>query len=88
MGFLEKMLSGRYGSGHHGGHYRGRGDGRDYGPPPVSKSLACQKCGAQIATDSRFCGQCGSSTAPKACSECKAALAADANFCGKCGSKT
>jgi class 3 adenylate cyclase/tetratricopeptide (TPR) repeat protein len=45
---------------------------------------ACSNCAAEVASDARFCAQCGQPVAP-ACPSCGAEVAADARFCASCG---
>jgi hypothetical protein len=47
----------------------------------------CQQCGVELASDSKFCDQCGAPvTAPQAaCLQCGADLTPAAKFCGECG---
>lgn len=51
-------------------------------PPHV---LVCPACGAENATDHRFCMSCGGSLAPT-CPSCGATVPAGARFCPSCGS--
>ena len=52
-------------------------------------TVKCQKCGAQIKAGSKFCPECGASTAPAtaACSGCGAQIKAGSKFCPECGAK-
>jgi membrane protease subunit (stomatin/prohibitin family) len=56
-------------------------------PAPAPATVACPKCGAQVAEGAKFCPECGTSLAPKACSNCGATLAPGAKFCPECGTK-
>ena len=51
--------------------------------------VLCQHCGAQNASGTKFCGNCGKSLAPAAkiiCPNCGAAMPETLKFCGNCGS--
>lgn len=52
-----------------------------------SPGVKCPKCGALCAADTKFCGECGTSMAPKEvpCIKCGAALAEGSKFCSECG---
>jgi predicted amidophosphoribosyltransferase len=56
--------------------------------------MTCRRCGAEIRTGKRFCGECGAPVPPPAplvvpssatCPQCGATLKAGAQFCGHCG---
>lgn len=47
----------------------------------------CQQCGADLASDIKFCGECGTPVvAPSAtCQQCEADVPPGKKFCGECG---
>ncbi len=48
----------------------------------------CPNCGAALATNAKFCPECGTKIVQKTfCAECGAELKAGAKFCGECGTK-
>lgn len=52
--------------------------------------MACPKCGAQIPAGSKFCPECGQSTASEAkkCANCGTQLPEGTKFCPECGTKS
>jgi hypothetical protein len=53
---------------------------------PERPPATCGSCGAQLAPDDRFCGECGRPVpAGTACPSCGAALGEGARFCASCG---
>ena len=63
---------------------------------PNAQELRCPSCGAVMAQDQKFCGQCGwkrtapstaSPTSSQFCTHCGAPLSTDMRFCGKCGTQ-
>ena len=58
-------------------------------PVPVAEGTFCQACGAKIASDAKFCPECGSPVVPpnRVCPACGAELAEGAKFCAECGAK-
>ncbi|MCL2570289.1 MAG: SPFH domain-containing protein [Firmicutes bacterium] len=60
---------------------------------PVAQASApstkpCSKCKAQIAPNSRFCGECGEKQAQeKACPKCSVKVKKGSRFCAECGEK-
>jgi ribosomal protein L40E len=49
---------------------------------------SCPKCNASLATDSKFCPECGAKiNDDTTCKKCQAKLAPGAKFCGECGEK-
>src|SRR5262245_31313340 len=46
--------------------------------------MICPRCGAEVATGRRFCGDCGTAL-PWLCSSCGGENPADKRFCGDCG---
>ena len=48
----------------------------------------CPKCEQPLATNAKFCPNCGAALkAPEKCAKCGAKLAPDAKFCAECGEK-
>jgi membrane protease subunit (stomatin/prohibitin family) len=48
----------------------------------------CPSCGAPLATNTKFCPECGAKIKSTAfCTQCGAELAAGVKFCGECGTK-
>jgi class 3 adenylate cyclase len=52
----------------------------------MANTKACRSCGNEIASDSRFCPQCGTPQA-LTCGACGHANRADSRFCAQCGAK-
>jgi len=52
----------------------------------MSDAKICSSCGSAIASDSRFCAQCGAPQALR-CAACGHANAAASRFCAQCGVK-
>ncbi|MEL7642695.1 MAG: zinc ribbon domain-containing protein [bacterium] len=48
----------------------------------------CPKCEAPLATDAKFCPNCGASLKGSYCKECGKPLQPGAKFCAECGTKT
>lgn len=48
---------------------------------------SCPKCGAPLATNAKFCPECGTSLKMTYCSQCGAQLQPGAKFCAECGQK-
>jgi membrane protease subunit (stomatin/prohibitin family) len=48
----------------------------------------CPKCEAPLATDAKFCPECGTSLKPAFCKECGKPLQPGVKFCPECGAKT
>ena len=46
--------------------------------------MTCPRCGAQVAPDKRFCGDCGTAL-PWLCRSCSSENPADKRFCSDCG---
>ena len=46
--------------------------------------MICPRCGATVADNSKFCGDCGTAL-PWQCSACGSENPADKRFCGDCG---
>jgi hypothetical protein len=46
---------------------------------------SCPKCGSPLATNAKFCPDCGAKLGQSFCSECGAQLQPGAKFCGECG---
>lgn len=55
-------------------------------PQLMQQSVACPKCGCQVAPGQQFCGGCGSRL-ESYCARCGAVVAAPSRFCGNCGAK-
>ncbi len=55
-------------------------------PQLAHQSVACPKCGYQVAPGQQFCGSCGSSL-ESYCARCGAAISAPSRFCGNCGAR-
>src|SRR6266545_4422160 len=53
-------------------------------PPTVPPSTVCPTCGAAVAADRRFCGQCGTAIR-QLCSACGVENPAGTRFCSACG---
>jgi len=51
-------------------------------------TIACPKCGQQVAQGAKFCSGCGADMTPQGakCPKCGATVAPGAKFCGECGS--
>ncbi|MEN6435626.1 MAG: zinc ribbon domain-containing protein [Anaerolineaceae bacterium] len=49
---------------------------------------SCPKCEAPLATDAKFCPNCGASLKASFCKECGKPLQPGAKFCAECGTKT
>lgn len=56
-------------------------------PTQSSHTVACEKCGSQIPQGSKFCPQCGTSTAKetKKCIKCGKEIEKNMKFCPECG---
>jgi uncharacterized membrane protein YvbJ len=52
----------------------------------MANTKACPSCGNEIASDSRFCPQCGTPQA-LTCGACGHVNRADSRFCAQCGAK-
>ena len=52
--------------------------------PTAANTIACSKCGAQMATNAKFCPECGTPNGIS-CPKCKATVAPGAKFCPECG---
>lgn len=50
------------------------------------ETKTCDKCGAQVKANAKFCGECGQRFG-KVCVKCGHALAKNARFCAECGAK-
>jgi membrane protease subunit (stomatin/prohibitin family) len=53
-----------------------------------SIKASCPKCEAPLATDAKFCPNCGASLKASFCKECGKPLQPGAKFCAECGTKT
>lgn len=54
----------------------------------TAQSTTCPSCGTTLATQVKFCPDCGAKVQPKgACAGCGATLVPGTKFCGECGSK-
>src|SRR5215510_9864553 len=51
---------------------------------PLRTRMLCVRCGASVANDKKFCGDCGSPL-PWQCSACGSGNPPDKRFCGDCG---
>ena len=52
----------------------------------TEETKLCDKCGATVKTNAKFCGECGQRFG-KVCVKCGHSLAKNAKFCGECGAK-
>ncbi|MBI3963074.1 MAG: SPFH domain-containing protein, partial [Deinococcus sp.] len=54
---------------------------------PAPRGATCPKCGAQVASGAKFCGECGATMAPATaqCVGCGATIPHGAKFCSECG---
>jgi uncharacterized OB-fold protein len=51
-------------------------------------SASCPSCGTPLATNAKFCPECGAKIKSELhCTECGAKLQPDAKFCAECGTK-
>jgi hypothetical protein len=53
----------------------------------VGVSVLCPHCGAEIAKDMEYCGQCGKQAVAAPCRQCGTSVPSTERYCGKCGAK-
>ncbi len=57
-------------------------------PTVQPNGRTCNKCGASVGANAKFCGECGEKLAVKKfCPQCGAEVNGSAKFCGECGQK-
>ena len=54
---------------------------------PALAAGTCAACKAPLASDAKFCTECGTKVNAKSCSQCGTTLPAGSKFCGECGAK-
>ncbi len=54
---------------------------------PALAAGTCAACKAPLASDAKFCTECGTKVNAKPCSQCGTTLPAGSKFCGECGAK-
>lgn len=59
-------------------------------PAPQAATVPCPSCNTAVPAGTKFCGNCGASTAPKTqpCPGCQHPNPATSKFCGNCGAST
>ena len=51
-------------------------------------TASCPNCEAPLATNAKFCPECGTKLTASHCTQCGAKLSPNAKFCAECGTKT
>jgi membrane protease subunit (stomatin/prohibitin family) len=54
---------------------------------PALAAGTCASCNSPLASDAKFCTECGTKVAAKSCGQCGTAVVAGNKFCGECGAK-